>query len=177
MTHAIRSALVILPLGLVLSGCAGPRGSESSFGQASRPSARDRGLAMVVNRSSLESKETLGAPRGEPSAADSQHYITLEQFREYVQNGAAVVIDARGPEQFANGHVRGAHSIPAGQIEAKLAAALADVATGQLIIVYCSSSSCGSSDMVSEYLMDHGYTDVRVFRPGWAVLASAQGLH
>jgi len=131
---------------------------------------------MVVNRNSLESNETLVSHRSEPSAADAQHYITLDQFREYVENNAAVVIDARGPAQFESGHVRGALNLPAGQVEADMAPVLTNVALGQLIIIYCSSSSCGSSDMVYEYLTDHGYTDVRVFRPGWQTLASAKNL-
>ena len=179
MTHVIRQALVVLPLGLVLSGCAGPQRSQSSFNQASRPSARAAG-ASVVDRSGSGSNETLASrrtePSVEPSAADPQHYITLEQFRKYAQNKSTVVVDARGPDAFARGHVDGALNVPAGEIEAAGTPVLDNVASGQLIIIYCSSSSCGSSDMVAEYLAAHGYTNVRVFKPGWVMLASAGSL-
>ena len=122
------------------------------------------------------SNEILASRSSESSAADSQQDLTLEQFREYAQNDAAVMIDARSPENFASGHVRGAFNLPAGQIEANMAPILGSVSFSQLIIVYCASSSCGSSDMVAEYLEDHGYTNARVFRPGWVMLASAGNL-
>jgi len=135
---------------------------------------------MVAYRSASGSSDTLvsrrSEPSAEPSAADTQHYITLEQFREYAQNPTTVVIDARSPENFAIGHVRGARNLPPGQLEANMATIADNVAFGQLIIVYCASSSCGSSDMVAEYLADRGYTNVRVFRPGWVMLASAGNL-
>ena len=176
MTHAIRQVLVVLPLGLILSGCAGPQASDPFVGQASWPSARTASDAMVVDRSGSGSDEALASRSSEPSAADSQHYITLEQFGQYVQHNSAVVIDARSPEAFARGHVRGALNLPAAQVEANMAPTLDNVASSQLIIVYCSSSSCGASDMVAEYLAAHGYTNVRVFKPGWVMLASAGNL-
>jgi rhodanese-related sulfurtransferase len=176
MTHVIRQALVILPLGLVLSGCAGPQQSQSSFNQAARPSARATG-ATVADRSGSRSNETIAPRRSEPvaesSTAEAQHYITLEQFRRYAKTQGTVVIDARSTEAFASGHVNGAISLPAGEIEAHMAPISNSVASSQLIIVYCASSSCGASDMVSEYLANHGYTNVHVFSPGWVALASA----
>ena len=178
MSNAIRQVLVVLPLGLMLAGCASPHGSIFSAGPANPQVglAGERTTATAVDRSGLRNDEMAASDSGEPSAADSQHYISLEQFRKSMQNPTTVVIDARSPESFASGHVRGATNLPAGAMEANLAPISANVASSQLIIVYCASSSCGAGDKVSEYLEAHGYTNVHVFRPGWAILARARDL-
>lgn len=174
MTYTIRNALVVLPLGLILSGCAGPQRIESSHHRTSRASRHP--AAMVVDKSGSRSNETLASGRREPSAVDSQHDITLDQICKHVKNNTAVVIDARSPEDFARGHVRGAINVPAGQMEAFVAQIQQNVTSDEFIIIYCASSSCGSGDMVCEYLAAQGYTNMRVYKPGWQQLALAENL-
>jgi len=174
ITIAIRHALVALPLGLTFSGCAGPQRSESSFDRESRPSARTsaRPVTMIVDRSD-------GPPVYVPAdsvAAKTRHDITLDQVREHVRDNTALVIDARSPEHFERGHVRGAMNVPAGEVRSHLGRVQQVAASGQFIVIYCASPSCGAGDIVYEHLATQGYTNMRVFSPGWVTLASAKDL-
>ena len=175
MTNAIQHVFLALPLGLIFSGCAGPQHSKpSSFDRESRPSARasERPVTMIVDRSD-------GPPAYVPAdsvAARTRHDITLGQVREHVQNNSALVIDARSPEHFARGHIRGAMNVPAGEVSSHLGQVQQVAASDQLIVIYCASPSCGAGDIVYEHLATHGYTNMRVFTPGWVALASAKDL-
>ena len=109
-------------------------------------------------------------------AAKTRHDITLEQIGEHVRNKTALVIDARNPDQFARGHVRGAINVPAGQVGSYIPRVQQTAASTQFIIIYCNGPSCGSGDMVYESLAAQGYTNMRVYKPGWAKLTSAKDL-
>jgi rhodanese-related sulfurtransferase len=87
-----------------------------------------------------------------------------------------VIIDARGPADFALGHIRGALNMPAGQKEAYMAQISQSVAPDQFIVIYCNGPHCGSGDMVYDYLVPQGFSNMRVFKPGWEALASAKDL-
>jgi len=66
--------------------------------------------------------------------------------------------------------------MPAGRIEAYMGQLTQSVAPGEFIIIYCNGPHCDSSDRVYEYLVPQGYTNMRVFKPGWAEIASASDL-
>lgn len=170
MTHVIRDALVILPLGLILSGCAGPQHVDSSSRSPTQRTTR------YSDRNASRSDTAFASYEKEPSAVDSQHDITLEQVRDHVQNQTAVLIDARSPEQFARGHIRGAINVPAGNAASYVPQVEQAAGRDQLLIIYCNGPSCGSSDMVCEYLRTQGFNNMRVFSPGWKALASEKNL-
>ncbi|MBX3394281.1 MAG: rhodanese-like domain-containing protein [Phycisphaerae bacterium] len=107
---------------------------------------------------------------------DVRHDISLEEIRLHVQDMSAVLIDARSPEDFAKGHVRGAINFPAGRMDEYLPEVSRNVPPEQLVIIYCSGASCESGDMVYEYLKQLGYRNMRVYKPGWQLLASAKDL-
>lgn len=94
-----------------------------------------------------------------------------------MENKNAMVIDARAPDRFAQGHVRGAINIPSSQKEAYTEQFLRGVDPNQPILIYCGSESCPASDILYDYLSTQGFTNMRVFKPGWAVLSSAKQLH
>lgn len=102
--------------------------------------------------------------------------VTLDEVLLHVEHGTALVIDARGRQDFQEGHVPGAVNIPASEMEQVVPEKLADVDPDQLIIVYCQSAACQSSEMVQEYLASLGFTNARVYKPGWQILARAPDL-
>jgi rhodanese-related sulfurtransferase len=115
----------------------------------------------------------------ETAAPDAEHDITLDQIRQYVLDGTAVLVDVRSPESFARGHPRGAINLPAGPVEEMkdyLSQIWPSIADEELIILYCYGPACGSADMVSEYLRGEGFTNTRVYSPGWQTLAKAKDL-
>lgn len=74
------------------------------------------------------------------------------------ENGA-VIIDARRPDEYAEGHIENAINIPNESIIDKEPEELPD--KNQLILVYCRSGR--RSKEAAEKLVNMGYTDIREF--------------
>ena len=77
-----------------------------------------------------------------------------------------VVVDARGPEVYAQGHIPGALNVPEDQAE--------KISTGfpkqAVIVVYCGGPQCPHSLIVGRWLVAHGWSRVRHYTqglPGW----------
>ena len=131
-------------------------------------------LAYAENRSSqLEERQAvLASTREGPPVQDSPYAISYEEFRVHARNHDAVIVDARDPVPYSLGHVQGAINIPAGEKQPYRDRYLKNVDSNQLIMIYCNSASCHSSDMLAEHLIAEGFTNVRVFTPGWQVLSA-----
>lgn len=119
----------------------------------------------------------LASFRDSPSAISAHPQVEFEEFRQHVENKSAIIIDARAPDRFAEGHVRGAINIPLSQKEAYTEQFLRGVDPNQPILIYCGNESCPASDNLYEYLLTQGFTNIRVYKPGWAVLGSTKYLH
>jgi len=182
MIHTVRRAFVALPLGLVLAGCTGNDRAEFRPAPAAAMSARTtgQGAARGIDRRVSGRDARLATPPVElvadTTASEMRYDITLDKLRELVRDNAVVVIDARGPSDFALGHVRGALNVPAGQKEVYMAQISDSIAPGQFIVIYCNGPHCDSGDMVYEYLVPQGFNNMRVFKPGWEAIASASDL-
>ncbi len=183
MTRNIRYILALTPLALsvALAGCGGPERKALSDRPAppparetlhSRPTDNERLDGRVYARSTAPNDE-------QPvvlSAAGSRYDVTLEQIRGHQHNHTAVLIDARETEAFKRGHLRGATNLPSSQKEDYTGRMRQDVDASQLIIIYCNGPQCAAGDTVYDYLTTQGYSNMRVFRPGWDRLASVKNL-
>lgn len=145
-----------------------------------KPSHRAKSRRSERNNTTNEPSDTqrqsvLTGSREEP-ARQSAYGITIEEFRSQFKDRSALIVDARSSDQYALGHIRGAINIPAGLKDNLRDRYLQNASPDQAIIVYCSSASCNSSDMLAEKLMAEGFTNVRVFTPGWQVLSHQRDL-
>ena len=74
-------------------------------------------------------------PPGVPDSGSAVPRISLEQLKEKLDAGAdVVVVDVRGKEDFDEGHIPGAISIPWEELEARYT----ELPHGEEIITYCS---------------------------------------
>ena len=81
--------------------------------------------------------------------------------------------------EFLGGQATHSLERPAGPVEEmkdSLSQIWPSIADEELIILYCYGPACGSADMVSEYLRGEGFTNTRVYSPGWQTLAKAKDL-
>jgi rhodanese-related sulfurtransferase len=92
--------------------------------------------------------------------------VMLEEVQQVLADGG-VVVDARSPELFADGHIEGASSLPLVEIDAVLAEFLERVPKEQTIVAYCSGFGCPDSFDLGVVLIEEGYMDVRVFEGGY----------
>jgi rhodanese-related sulfurtransferase len=95
---------------------------------------------------------------------------TVGQARKMFDSGGYTFVDARSREDYEQGHIKGAVSLPVGQFEEEIAAFLASYPPEASIITYCSGRTCEDSHHLAEYLMESGYDKINVFIdgfPGW----------
>ena len=81
-----------------------------------------------------------------------------------------VFIDARSRNDYDEGHIKGAVSLPVGQFDEKIDAFLEQYPPEKAIITYCSGRTCEDSHNLAQLLMAVGYMKINVFIdgfPGW----------
>ena len=81
--------------------------------------------------------------------------------------GQAVLIDARIPELYFDGHLPGAVSLPYSEVDDYIDPFMIQTLKEEPIIVYCSGYGCPDSFDLASYLLVEGYQDVRVFEGGY----------
>lgn len=80
-------------------------------------------------------------PYREYATAADVPRISVEEAKKEFDSGAAVIIDSRGEQAFAQEHITGSINLPGGSPDEKFAALPKD----KKIFVYCSCASEGSS--------------------------------
>lgn len=123
-------------------------------------------------------KGTNGASEPAPAAAAPAVDVpNIPESREPIEAGldvvrklyaakAALFLDARSPEEFAQGHIAGATSLPFDDVfrDPDLAAKIADA--GRPVVTYCGGGDCDLSRNLAFSLIDAGRRRVIVFTGG-----------
>ena len=81
--------------------------------------------------------------------------------------GEALFVDARSADTFAEGHIQGAFSLPAGEFETRLYQFSSAYEPDRPMVVYCSGRECRDSHKVAKLLIELGYHKVQVFIDGY----------
>jgi rhodanese-related sulfurtransferase len=92
--------------------------------------------------------------------------ISIETALRWV-DGAALFVDARDFSEYDAGHIRGAICCPADDI-ARWRLHLAGVDLHRRIVCYCAQASCHKGEYLATFLVNNGFSDVHLFRDGWA---------
>ena len=95
---------------------------------------------------------------------------TVNLSRKLFDTGDYIFVDARSVEDYQEGHIKGAVSLPIGQVDEKLSVFLERYPPETPIITYCSGRTCQDSHHLAEVLMEMGYDNINVFIdgfPGW----------
>jgi len=95
---------------------------------------------------------------------------TVGLARKLYDIGGYIFVDARSVEDYEEGHIKGAVSLPVGQFEDKLSAFIERYPPETSIVTYCSGRTCSDSHHLAEFLMEMGYEKINVFIdgfPGW----------
>lgn len=95
--------------------------------------------------------------------------IDLNHAKELFDQEAAIFVDARSEDQFAEGHVRGALNLPWQGVD-RYFVEVAERLDGQKpIITYCDGETCELSHYLALFLIEMGFNDVRILVNGWTV--------
>ena len=85
------------------------------------------------------SPSATAATTATPSSSPPQQYadgvrrVTIDELRDAMAKGEAVVIDVRGAQGFATGHIKGSRLIP----EDKIVERAKELPRDKLIVTYC----------------------------------------
>jgi rhodanese-related sulfurtransferase len=94
-------------------------------------------------------------------------HISRESLWEMIDRGDEfVLVDALPPLSYAAAHLPGAINMPPGSVAARARRRIPHRETE--IVVYCSASTCDSSLVVANRLLELGYLNVRHYREGKA---------
>ncbi len=99
--------------------------------------------------------------------------IALEEARELFERDAAVFLDARPPDQYAEGHIRGALNMPWQDFDAYFMELAERLDGASSIVTYCDGETCELSHELALFLTDMGFADARVLVNGWTIWQEA----
>ena len=119
----------------------------------------------------LLAKELAKAEEVENTTAEPRLLaITIDQALDLYHKGT-VFVDAREPEYYQEGHIRGAWNFPFFlELVFKLDSLQGKDAP---LVIYCSGNECGSSEDLAYELQGEGFSNLLVFRGGWTAWNSS----
>ncbi len=121
-------------------------------------------LTIVSSDSGQVSIPTLSInPNGNTESASN---ISLRGAFEAHENGTAIFIDARSPEEFQKGHIQAAINMPVHAFMDSMAF-LENLDFGTPIITYCDGEDCNASIDLAADLKLMGFSQVVFFFGGW----------
>lgn len=88
--------------------------------------------------------------------------ISVQELRQRLQEGSAVVLDVRPEGEYRAGHIPGARSIPIAELQARLR----EIPKSREIVAYCRGPYCVFADEAVALLRAKGYR-VRRFEQGF----------
>lgn len=125
-------------------------------------SARDRGPASADSVAAALEAEIAKFP--ERYAEEPVAVVDVAEVRSLMERNADVlVVDAREPEAYAQGHLPGAVNYPYGNW---LHEGAPQPPRDRDLIVYCNSQDCPIGRLWAEQAVQHGYTRVRHMKAG-----------
>jgi rhodanese-related sulfurtransferase len=104
------------------------------------------------------SPSSTGTHKEAPTMSDVRT-ITRDELAALIKAGNVSIFDARGSEQFSAGHIDGAVLYSGATLPADKAAT---------IVFYCAGVKCPVSTKAAKKALEAGYTNVMVYRGGWA---------
>ena len=93
--------------------------------------------------------------------------ISLIEAKNLFLQKAAVIIDARPNDDYEKGHIRGARSLPWHEVDQTFMEVTKDISVDTPIITYCDGETCELSHHLANFLLDLGFTNVRILVNGW----------
>ena len=96
------------------------------------------------------------------------HVLDLDATRLAMQTGSHMIFDARKLEEYDQGHIPTAMSLPEREFDEAFSMYQTLLTPDQAILVYCSGEECDESLQLGMLLRDVGFTNIAIFVGGMA---------
>jgi rhodanese-related sulfurtransferase len=126
------------------------------------------GIALVGQWDIAQGVITASPDAG--AAGQPQEIDSVALAKAIFDKGDVLFVDARSHNDYENGHIPGAISLPLSHFEERIGSFLNRYPLEQPIVTYCSGRTCEDSHDLVRFLLEMGFTDVRIFIdgfPGW----------
>jgi rhodanese-related sulfurtransferase len=100
--------------------------------------------------------------------------ISLSEAFQHYKRETAIFLDARNPNSFESGHIKGAINMPFQKIDDYFYEFAQTTLSDTFIITYCDGINCNLSHELALFLTDMGFTNVKVLVNGWAAWQAAE---
>jgi rhodanese-related sulfurtransferase len=107
-------------------------------------------------------------PAPPPPARDPPRSVELAAFKQLYDADGALIVDAREPSQYEDGHVAGAISLPYNGALAEPERVKGLDPGGRPFVVYCSGRTCELAMDLARFLVESGKQPVLVFEGGFS---------
>lgn len=135
------------------------------------PAAQTGTSAQPTSQPSAEVKPATAVKQTESSFEPQPGLvkeINYEMFTRLLNGSEHYLIDARGADKFAQGHISGAVNFYGGEVQSRIPDILSNVPRDRVILIYCDGGECELSHHVADVLKQFGYGPVFIFTGGWA---------
>ncbi len=95
--------------------------------------------------------------------------ISIDEAARLFKNNKAFFLDARSPDTYARGHIKGALNLPWENIEDQCFNVIDNIPPDKIIITYCDGVTCHLCNFLSDFLKELGYKHARALVNGWTV--------
>jgi len=96
-----------------------------------------------------------------------QGEVDLAGMQERWGSGLSIILDARSPGEYAEGHIPGAINIPYESLAEHMETLAYEATPDQPVVTYCKGPKCDLSHQLATELRLLGYENVVVFKAGW----------
>jgi rhodanese-related sulfurtransferase len=116
----------------------------------------------------LENPWSRKAAAGSQSAEDPIAFVAFERVCQFIENHEGVILDARNPKEYAEGHIPGAQLLFFYNINEYYPELEAKLRSASAILTYCSDVNCEDSEFLANELLNLGHMPVYVYKGGIA---------
>jgi rhodanese-related sulfurtransferase len=128
------------------------------------------GLGLLMNQVRSNSLPLLAdwSPEARLTANSGESIvISLEEAKALCSDKDAVFLDARSPEDYAQGHIRCALNVPWQAFDEYVDRVWDKIPDTTWIVTYCDGEHCSLSEDLAKELSSMGYKKVKVLLNGW----------
>jgi histidine triad (HIT) family protein len=139
-----------------------PTGTSEQAGTATPTSAKPSSAPeAAVDKPAASPKSSFVAEPG------MVREIGYDAFVRLMSAGPFHLIDARGAEKFAEGHIPGAVNIYGGEAQSRIPDIIQSP-RDRVILIYCDGGECELSHHVADVLKQFGFGPIFIYTGGWA---------
>ncbi len=148
---------------------------KTAFGQTVALALMAAVLGLIVNQLRSDSLPLLGdwSPEARITLKFGKNIlIPFEEAKDNFLTGSAVFWDARKPELYREGHIKGARNLPIAAFDQMLDKVFMEFPEDTLMVTYCDGEDCALSAELAQKLKEIGFENVRVLHNGWSLWKS-----